>query len=122
MRLLEIDGLAGLGLVSRGKRLVEVGVKLPRRIIGDIEKRDVGGLCDSRQHSREHETCNEACHDDPWRPASSGQSVLLSGIPIVVSALPFHLACRVSSKMVRAFARPRFACVETATFPFMDDT
>jgi hypothetical protein len=37
----------------------------------------------------------------------------------VVSALPFHLACRVSSKMVRAAARPRFARVETAMFPFI---
>jgi hypothetical protein len=44
--------------------------------------------------------------------------VLLSGIPIVVSALPFHLACRVSSD--RACARPQSARVEAATFPFMD--
>jgi hypothetical protein len=76
-------------------------------------------MCGSRQRSREHETRNEACHDDPWRPASPGQSELLSGIPIVVSALPFHLACRVSSKMIRACERPRFARVETATFPFI---
>jgi hypothetical protein len=53
------------------------------------------------------------------RPAKSG---CWHGIPIVASALPFRLANRVSSKMVRACARPRFACVETATFPFMDDT
>ena len=58
--------------------------------------------------------------NDPWRPASPGQSVLLSGIPIVVPALPFHLACRVSSETVRACARPQSARVEAATFPFMD--
>jgi len=58
--------------------------------------------------------------NDPGRPASPGQSVLLSGIPIVVPALPFHLACRVSSETVRACARPQSARVEAATFPFMD--
>ena len=49
-------------------------------------------------------------------------NLVAAGIPIVASALPFRLACRVSSKMVGARARPRFACVETATFRFMDGT
>src|SRR4029079_6990799 len=58
--------------------------------------------------------------NDPWRPASPGQNVLLTGIPIGVPALPFHLACRVSSETVRACARPQSARVEAATFPLMD--
>src|SRR6185369_2278757 len=105
MRLLEVNGLAGLGLVPRGERLVDVGVKLPRRIIGDIEKRDVGGLCGSRQRCREHETCNEACHDDPWRPAWPGQIWLLAWHSDRGVGSAVRLACRVSSKMVGACAR-----------------
>jgi hypothetical protein len=79
-------------------------------------------MCGSRQRSREHETRNEACHDDPWRPASPGQSELLSGIPIVVSALPFHLACCASSKSGSRLCAPALACVETTTFLFMERT
>ena len=44
MRLLDFNALAGLLLVGRRERLVEVVVEFPRRILGHVEQREIGGV------------------------------------------------------------------------------
>jgi hypothetical protein len=53
MRLLDLDALAGLLLIGRHKRLVEIHIEFPGRIVGYVEQRDIGGKCRTcKQQSR----------------------------------------------------------------------
>src|SRR5215468_7366014 len=55
MGLLDLDGLAGFFLIRRGKRLVEVGIELARRIVGYIEQRDIGGVGGARKQQAQYQ-------------------------------------------------------------------
>ena len=55
MRLLDLDALAGLLLIGRRERLVEIRIEFARRIVGHVEQRDIGGECRTcQQQSRDH--------------------------------------------------------------------
>ena len=53
MRLVDADGLAAVGLVLGGEGLVELGVELARRIVGDIEQRNVRAAAQQRSLPRD---------------------------------------------------------------------
>ena len=62
MRLLDLDALAGLLLISSRERLVEVGIEFARRIIRHVEQRNIGGERRARPQQSHEERQNTTDH------------------------------------------------------------
>lgn len=61
MRLLDLDALAGLLLISRRERLVEVGIEFARRVVRHVEQRNIGGegrACPQQSRQERQNTTN----------------------------------------------------------------